>query len=207
MAEFRPISVINLIHKLISKVLSNRLRPFLPSLISPNQTAFIQGRQISDNFVATRELLHHVSNSNRRAIFAKVDFRKAFDTVQWNFLHRVMAARGFPNRWLKWMDTIWSTSSSRVCVNRDSSQPFFHKRGLRQGDPLSPMLFNLAVDVLQRMIHAANTTLNQPLTQRVSYPIVAFQYIDDKVAIASVDILTIISLKLALRLFTSISGL
>lgn len=97
MAEFRPISVINLIHKLISKVLSNRLRPFLPSLISPNQTVFIQGRQISDNFVATRELLHHVSNSNRRAIFAKVDFRKAFDTVQWNFLHRVMAARGFPN--------------------------------------------------------------------------------------------------------------
>lgn len=80
-ANFRPISVLNLIPKLISKVLSNRLRQYLPDLISPNQTAFVHGRQISENFVATRELLHHVSQGQSRAVFLKVDFRKAFDSV------------------------------------------------------------------------------------------------------------------------------
>ena len=99
-ADYRPISVINLIPKLISKVLSNRLRVVLPDLISANQTAFVHGRQISENFVSTRELLHHISHSKGAAVFAKVDFRKAFDSVEWLFLTRIMMAKGFPKRWI-----------------------------------------------------------------------------------------------------------
>ncbi|XP_078178924.1 uncharacterized protein LOC144573109 [Carex rostrata] len=206
-SDYRPISIINLIPKLISKILSNRLRLVLPDLISPYQTAFVHGRQIAENFVSTRELLNHISQSPNRAIFAKIDFKKAFDSLDWDFLTRIMRARGFPERWIGWMHALWSTSSSTVCINGDEARPFFHKRGLRQGDPLSPMLFNVAVDVFQRMISVINETLQSPLSNRIGDSIVALQYADDTAIIAKGDIDTLISFKLILRLFTSVSGL
>lgn len=85
--DYRPISVMNAIPKLISKLLANRLRSLLPALISSNQTAFVQGRQITENFNSTRELLHHISCSKRPACFIKIDFAKAFDSVNWNYLN------------------------------------------------------------------------------------------------------------------------
>lgn len=99
-SDFRPINVLNLIPKLISKVLSNGLRLVLPDLISPNQTAIVHGRQISENFTTTRELLHHINHNGKPAVFAKIDFKKAFDSIEWAYLIWVMRARGFPNRWL-----------------------------------------------------------------------------------------------------------
>lgn len=206
-SDFRPISIINIIPKLISKVLSNRLRLVLPDLISPKQTAFVHGRQISENFVTTRELLHHVGFSGAPAIFAKVDFRKAFDTIEWVFLEKVMVARGFPEKWIVWMNHIWSTSSSKVCINGDESEPFVHKRGLRQGDPLSPMMFNIAADVFQCMVQVASNLLGLSISNKISDSIVALQYADDTAIIARADPSTIVSFKLILRLFSAISGL
>lgn len=171
--DFRPISVISIIPKLISKVISNRLRTFLPDLISPNQTAFVQGRQISENFLTTRELLHHIDSSGNSVIFTKINFKKAFDTIEWPYLMRVMQSRGFPKWWLDWISSIWSTSTSRVCINREFSVLFKHKRGLRQGDPLSPMLFNIVVNVFQMIIHAVNSILSTPLTNKLSDSIIA----------------------------------
>lgn len=98
--------MINLIPKLILKVLANRLRAVLPDLISGKQTAFIHGRQISENFVATRELLHHISTGGKPVIFAKIDLRKAFDIVEWGFLTNVLTARGFPSRWIEWLPSL-----------------------------------------------------------------------------------------------------
>ena len=87
--DFRPISVINVIPKLISKILSNRLRQKMPELISARQTAFISGRQISENFIATREVLQHIKKSGRPGIFLKLDFAKAFDSIEWDFLTQI----------------------------------------------------------------------------------------------------------------------
>lgn len=206
-SDFRPISVINLIPKLISKVLSNRLRRVLPDLISCRQTAFIHGRHISKNFVATREMLQHVAQGGKPAIFAKIDFKKAFDTVEWVFLKQVMTARGFPDRWIAWLGTIWDSSSSRIIMNGELTQPFRHKRGLRQGDPLSPMLFNIAADVFQHMIQVANSLLVTPLSTRLHDSLMAIQYADDTAILASAEISTLITFKLMVRLFSKISGL
>lgn len=147
--DYRPISIINMILKLITKVLSNRLRVVLLDLISTQQTAFTRDRHIAENFLATREILQHVSESGKKAVFAKIDFAKAFDSIDWNFLTRVMEARGFPNRWVLWIQTILTTSKSRIVLNGEQTEYFNHRRGLRQGDPISPMLFIIAADVFQ----------------------------------------------------------
>lgn len=110
-------------------------------------------------------------------------------------------------RWIRWMQLLWTTASSRVCINGEDSAPFLHKRGLRQGDPISPMLFNLAVDVFQQMVRVSNQLLKSPLTTRMNNPIVALQYADDTAIVARADASTLVTFKLILRLFTSISGL
>lgn len=129
-ADFRPISVMNVVPKLISKILANRLRDFLPTLISPAQTVFIRGRQISENFNTTRALLHHISSSGRQACFIKLDFAKAFDSINWSFLSRVMLARGFPTKWIQWIEALLNTASSRIVMNGGESDLFKHKKGL-----------------------------------------------------------------------------
>lgn len=104
--DFRPISIINLIPKLITKVLANRLRSVLPDLVSAQQTAFTRDRHITENFLPTREILQHVACSANPAIFAKIDFAKAFDSIDWEFLTKVMKARGFPSKWIDWIQII-----------------------------------------------------------------------------------------------------
>lgn len=207
LGDFRPISVMNAVPKLISKILANRLRSFLPSLISPTQTAFIQGRQITENFNATREILHHISSSGKSACFIKLDFAKAFDSVNWSFLKSIMLARGFPARWIKWIEALLSTASSRIIMNGGETDFFMHRKGLRQGDPLSPMLFNLAADVLQRMINSLNAILNGRISSKLRQSVIMHQYADDTVLIANNSVTALVTLKIMLRLFTAISGL
>lgn len=99
--DYRPISVMNVVPKLISKLLSTRLASVLPDLICSCQTAFVKGRQITENFNATREILHHISSGAKSACFIKIDFSKAFDSVNWTYLQDLMLARGFPVKWIR----------------------------------------------------------------------------------------------------------
>lgn len=207
--DFRPISIINVVPKLISKVLSNRLRPKLHALISAKQTTFVKKRHITETFTSTRELLQEITRDNGEAVFLKLDFTKAFDSIHWSFLINVMSAWGFPERWIDWISSILTTSTSRVVLNGERSDYFTHKRGLRQGDPLSPMLFIVAADVLQQMVQAINTRLPVSISGRIPESILALQYADDMAIIASAsrDLEAIMILKIILRLFSKIFGL
>jgi Reverse transcriptase (RNA-dependent DNA polymerase) len=106
LSDYRPISVLSAIPEIITKILASRLQPFLPDLIDKNQTAFIKGRQLMQTFLATREILSHLSRNKIPSIFIKIDFQKTFDSNSWDFPLEVMRARGFLPLWLTWISSL-----------------------------------------------------------------------------------------------------
>jgi len=141
--DFRPISLIHSFAKLVTKLLANRLAPLLPSLISANQSAFVRGRKIHDNFILVQQMVKSLHKKKEAHILLNLDISKAFDSVSWSFLLEVICKVGFGQRWRYLICLLLSTSSTQVLVNGEPRDTIFHHHGLRHGDPLSPMLFIL----------------------------------------------------------------
>jgi hypothetical protein len=157
--DFRPISLCNVLYKLISKVLANRLKKILPIIISQTQSAFIPCRLITDNILAAYETLHTMNSKmkGKKGFMAvKVDMSKAYDRVEWCFLKEAMRRLGFAPRWVQLIMMCVTTVKYAVVVNGNPSGCFQPTRGLRQGDPISPYLFLICAEVLSSMVLEAN---------------------------------------------------
>jgi hypothetical protein len=155
MGDYRPISLINSVAKNITKILATCLAPHLDNLVSNAQNAFIRKRCIRDNFIYAQRVIQTLHKKNKPALFVKLDISKAFDSISWPYLLEVLQALGFSQKWRDWISSLLRTSSSRVPINGKPGNKINHGRRLRQGDPLSPMLFILAIDPLQRLIDLA----------------------------------------------------
>jgi hypothetical protein len=153
--DYHPISLTHSIAKLLSKLLANRLAPHLQDLVSRQQSAFIKKRNIQDNFLFTQNLIKALHKAKSPTLFLKLDIAKAFGSVRWDFLLEVLQQMGFDSRWRAWISILLSTASTSVLLNRARGPWFKHRTGLRQGDSLSPMLFILAMEPLQRMLAVA----------------------------------------------------
>ena len=129
--DFRPTSLIHSFAKLVTKILANRLAPLLPSLISANQSAFLWGRKIHDNFMLVQQMVKTLHQKKEAHVLLKLDISKAFDSVSWSFLLEVMSKVGFGQRWWDLICLILSTSSTQVLVNGEPGGTIYHHRGLR----------------------------------------------------------------------------
>nr|CAD1819928.1 unnamed protein product [Ananas comosus var. bracteatus] len=205
--DYRPISLVHSIGKLISKVLALRLQRFMDELINPHQTAFIKGRTFFENYSSAHILVHHLYATKRRAAILKIDFERAFDHINWGFLVDLLRARGFTPTWINWIQILLQSANTSVILNGVPGKGFTCKRGLRQGDPLSPLLFILCVDVLFRMFHRATSHGLLPDQGIGNVRIQALQFADDLLIFLDGSPRTAAVTKLILDEFSNCSGL
>lgn len=209
-AEFRPIFLVSSVYKILSKVLANRLRNVVGNVVSKTQSAFIKGRQILDGILIANEIVDDAKNSNKDLLLFKVDFEKAYDSVDWGYLDEVMLKMNFPILWRSWIMECVTTATASVLVNGCPTNEFCFERGLRQGDPLSPFLFLLASEGLNVMMNAmVANRLFSPYTIGTQYVVSVshLQFADDTLLVGVKSWSNVRALKAVLVLFESISGL
>jgi len=159
-AEFRPISLCNVVYKLITKVISNRLKKLLPAIISETQSAFIPGRLITDNVLIAYEIFHSMLNQSHRnrSMAIKIDMSKVYDRVEWPFLRKVMLKLGFKQVWVDMVMACVESATFSFLINGEPQGMVKSYRGLRQGDPISPYLFLLVTEGLIGLLRKAEST-------------------------------------------------
>lgn len=155
--QFRPISLCNVVYKVISKLLANRLKAILPVIISEQQSAFVAGRLITDNILIAYESIHTIKRKQgKKGICAvKLDMHKAYDRVEWSYLQQMMLTLGFDQRWVRKIMACVSSVKYSARINSMDTEVIMPTRGLRQGDPLSPYLFLLVAEGLSCMLQGA----------------------------------------------------
>ena len=152
--NYRPISLCNSIYKVVSKIIVARLRLFLDKIISPVQAAFVPGRKGLDNIIIAQELIHSIDKKKGRFGFMaiKIDLAKAYDRLEWSFIHKVLLAFHFPQSLIVLIMSCISSTSMSILFNGGKLDTFKPSRGIRQRDPLSPYLFILSMEYLEQLI-------------------------------------------------------
>jgi hypothetical protein len=207
--KYRPIALTNCSFKIFAKACTNRLGKIADRLISPNQTAFIKGRFILESVVSAHEIIHDVHKKNEQGVVLKLDYEKAYDRVDWSFLDKMLMQRGFSQSWCNKIRSLVQGGSVGVRINECDSHYFLTGKGLRQGDPLSPILFNLVADVFTKMlIKAARQNLISGLLQDLRPGgVFGLQYADDALLFLQNNVVQAQNLKWLLSLFEQISGM
>jgi hypothetical protein len=207
--QFRPICLLNVSFKLFTKLINDRLAGVARKIISPNQTAFIKGTYIVDGVVMLHEIIHELSQKKMQGVILKIDFEKAYDSVCWDFIEEVMERKSFNTRLRRWIMSTIKEGKVCVIINRENGPYFRTFRGLRQGDPLSPLIFNLAADALDHILTKAKEkghikgVVPNPFQGELTH----LQYADDTVVMVGCDENSIRNLKFLLYCFEWMSGL
>ncbi|XP_077246096.1 uncharacterized protein LOC143885953 [Tasmannia lanceolata] len=208
-AKFRPISLCNFSYKIITKILADRLRSKIHCLINPTQSAFIKGRSIHENILLTHDILHRFHlDSSKSSMCLKVDLSKAFDNICRESLLSFMSDQGFNSIWIQWIRGCIEKPSFSVLINGTPQGHFTSSNGLRQGDPLSPLLFTIAMKMLSILVEKALSK------EKISTPfhfkdisITHLLFADDLMFFLNGDLATAKGIQNCLKSFSKISGL
>ncbi|GKE04578.1 RNA-directed DNA polymerase, eukaryota, partial [Tanacetum coccineum] len=206
--DYRPISLIGSIYKIIAKILANRLCLVMLDLISDVQSTFVSNRQILDGPFILNELLFWCKYKKVNAMIFQVDFEKAFDSVRWDYLDDVLNSFGFGEKWRSWINACLSSSMGSVLVNGNPTSKFHFHKGLKQGDPLSLFLFILVMEILHLSFNRVlDAGLYTGISVNNSLMISHFFYADDAVFIGNWDPSSIKTIMHVLKCFYLASGL
>jgi hypothetical protein len=155
-ANYRPITLLNSDYKLLTKAYSLRLAEVAPELIHRDQAGFMKGRKIEDQVKQLKHLLNYAEAVEENGVVVGLDQEKAYDKIDHEYLLTVLEQMRFPHKFGKLVKTLYTDAQTRVMINGELSQPFTVKRGVRQGDPLSCLLFNLAIEPLACLIRKSD---------------------------------------------------
>ncbi|GJX13900.1 RNA-directed DNA polymerase, eukaryota [Tanacetum coccineum] len=206
--DFRPISLIGSVYKVVSKIMANRLAFVISGIVSDTQSAFLAGRQILDGPFILNEILHWCKKKYKKAMFFKVDFAKAYDSVRWDYLLDVLEAFGFGATWCKWIRGTFCFAKASVLVNGSPSDEFQFFCGLKQGDPLSPYLFILVMESLHLVVtNAVSNGMFKGIRLHNSLSISHLFYADDALFIGEWSDLNVKGIINILKCFFLASGL
>lgn len=210
MSQFRPISCCNVLYKCIAKMLSRRLKKVLPGIISPVQSAFVPNRSIGDNIFLSQALCkdyHRLDVQPRCSI--KLDIHKAFDSLNWCFIFEALRRMRFPLKFVNWIRTCITSCMYSVKVNGSLEGYFKGKSGLRQGDPLSPYLFVIAMEILSAcLVKNVNDDPDFKFHWRTKeLSIHHLIFADDIFLFSRGDLRSVNTLMTGVRLFENLSGL
>ncbi|KAL4312348.1 hypothetical protein GQ457_01G050470 [Hibiscus cannabinus] len=209
--DFRPISLVGGIYKILSKVLAGRLNQCADTIIGDSQFAFIKGRQILDCSFIANECIDEIVKRKSRGVVFKIDFSRAYDTVSWDFLMRIMKKMNFGEKWCDWIFKCISSATISVLANGVPSDRFEISRGLRQGCSLSPMLFNIVGEALNRLLSKAvesglfsGFVIGKGDGQTM---VSHLQFADDLMIFCEASLEQVLNVKRVLRVFELASGL
>ncbi|XP_074301475.1 uncharacterized protein LOC141632870 [Silene latifolia] len=155
--QFRPIGLCNVSYKIITKMIVNRLKPVLSTLISPMQCSFVPKRQITDNIIIVQEILHSMRNKKGKKGFMalKLDLEKAYDKLEWPFIEHTLFDMRLPDKMIRAIMRCIRSTTLNVLWNGERTETFAPTRGIRQGDPLSPYIFTMCMEKLSQLIEQA----------------------------------------------------
>lgn len=154
LGNWRPISLLNTDIKIASAAIANRIKPVLPFIISDSQKGFMENRFMGENTRLLYDIMHYLEEKNMTGLLLLVDFEKAFDSIEWEFLKKALNSFNFGPSICRWFETFYLDAKSCVINNGHLSQFFKLSRGCRQGDPLSPYLFIIGVELLALKLKA-----------------------------------------------------